>query len=90
MANTGSSTSRRQSNVSLNVETTLKVSHGLNAQIQTAAMNISVLSLARAGIFAQAVTRNDSCCSRSTFQKTGKPLFADFFHPEKPHFVENG
>ncbi len=24
------------------------------------------------------------------FQKTGKLRFADFFYPEKPHFVENG
>jgi len=37
-ANTGSSTSRRQSNVSLNVETTLKASHGLNAKMQTASI----------------------------------------------------
>ena len=73
-ANTGSSTSRRQSNVSLNVETTLKVSHGLNAPIQTATMNVSVLSSlfskvhARAGIFDYDVTRNGFYFSQSTFQ----------------------
>ena len=33
-------------------------------------MNISVLSLARAGIFAQTVTKKGSCCSRNTSQKT--------------------
>jgi len=74
--NTGSSTLRRQSSVSLNVETTQKVSHGLSVPIRTAATNISVLSSlrsrrhARAGIFAQAVTKKGSCCSRNTSQKT--------------------
>jgi len=36
--NTGLSKSRRQSSVSLNVETTLKASHGLNAKMQTASI----------------------------------------------------
>ena len=68
--NTGSSTLRRQSSVSLKVETTQKVSHGLSVTIRTAATNISVLSHVKAGIYAQAVTKKGPCCSRNTSQKT--------------------
>ena len=68
--NTGSPTLRRQSSVSLNVETTQKVSHGLSVPIRTAATNISIPSHARAGTSAHPVTRKGFCCSRNTSQKT--------------------
>ena len=65
-ASTGLSASRRQSNDSLNGEIIQKVLPGLSAPIRTKAMNISIPSYVKAGLFAQAVTRKDSCCFRNT------------------------
>ena len=73
--NTGSSTSRRQSSVSLNVEIIQKVLPGLSVPIRTAAMNIlDYLPLpqrlpAKAGIFAQAATHTTPVTDRMSFRR---------------------
>jgi len=68
-ASTGLSVSRKESNVSLNAEIMQKEQQVLNVQILNVGMSFSVLFLAKAGIFTQAVTRKGFRSLQNTSQE---------------------